>query len=264
MEAVVVTFFIACISLAFWAVKGKADECQNDYGKSFYYVDKISLAYKELEEREREEKRRRDEEERARKAEILANKTKSLNESIQRAIKEEKSPNIKELLKSILETAVEDEFSYEEKAWLFNYGRLRKLSEIEQHEHELKEKYYADHPEAFDTECKKVNAAACWIPFFLIFFLILSRAGSEGEAIVLAPFALVAALFAGLIGMGFGHKANLDRAKEYDIDNERTAYERKELALTKAGLLFTTVSTLHHAKKNLKEIADVDSWKKSK
>lgn len=263
MEAAGVTFIVALICLIFWVVRGKADECSPQMNEAPSSVDKISLAYKELEEREIKAKKQQEEIETAKRLEELSSKTKSLNELIKKAIEREKSPNIKELLTSILNNPVVDDFSFEEKAWLFNNGNLRKLSEIEQHEHELKEKYYDEHPDVFDSECKKVNAAACWLPFFLIFFLIIG-AGRADEAFLLAPFALIAALFAGLVGMGVGHKINLDRAKEYNIDNNRTAYERKELALTKAGLLFTTVRTLHHAKKNLKEFANVDSWKEMK
>ena len=268
MEAVAVTFIITCICLAFWAVGSKDNKEQQQIAGSLYSnnpssAEKVSLAYKELEEKEREEKKQREKEDNERKQKILAEKTKTLNESIQKAMKKEKSPNIKELLKTILETPVGDEFSFNEKSWLFNDGKLRKLSEIEQHEHELKEKYYDEHPEVFDSECRKVNTAALWIPFFIVFFMVVGTVSND-EFIMIFPFAIIAAMFAGLVGMGVGHKVNLERAKEYNIDNDRTAYERKELMLTKAGLLFTTVSTLHHAKKNLKDIVNVDSWKEMK
>ena len=272
MVIIAIPFLLGCIALAAWAVKGTENESPDNCKINPYAEPKSpNSAYSIIEERRKAEQKRKEQEEKERQERILKEKSEKLNESIKKAMKEETHPSIKQLLKTMLETEVVDDVSYEEKKWLFNNGKLRILSEIEQHEHELKEKYYHDHPEAFDSECKKVNAAACWLPFIFGFLLCLgqctqSNGGSinGAEAIFIIPLCLIVALIFGLIGMGFGHKANLEKAKQYNINNERTAYERRELGLCKVAGIASAVDIMHHAKNTVKDIANVDSWKEMK
>lgn len=202
--------------------------------------------------------------------EIMAKDTK-LNSLIEKEILKCESENIKFLLRELQKEDAVDELTFSEKEWLFNNGELRDESEIIQHEHELKEMYYQEHPEVFDQECKQTNAAFFLVPFVAIFILCMgqcsNKAGGIGDPaawLLIGPFALFLALGGAIIGLSAGHKSNLKKAEEYHINNSRTDYEKKELNALKVGGVASAIYMLHHAKSNLDEIRNPDSWKEMK
>lgn len=231
----------------------------------------LGKAFEEITEQRKRETEAKEREERQKALDELAAKNKKLDARIQKEIDKCGSENIKFLLKSLQSEVVVDEFSYSEKEWLFNDGNLRDLGELEQHKHDLKKMHYHEHPEDFDKECRQTNAAYFLIPFIFVFILCMGTCSEETGGIddpvswiLIGPIALFLALGAAIIGMGAGHKKNLNKAEKYDIHNARTAYERKELNTLIVGGAASGLHLMHHAKKNLKEISNPDGWKEMK
>lgn len=117
--------------------------------------------------------------------------------------------------------------------------------------------------EIYDAQCRKINLAAFFIPFFLVGLPIFFALGCDIWFLSL-PIALFVALGAGLIGMIIGHSINITRAKSRGIpnDNPRVKYEKNEKNIAIIGGILATHSLYKKGKASVKDIADVDSWGK--
>lgn len=117
----------------------------------------------------------------------------------------------------------------------------------------------------YDKERHCRNTIYFLIPFIVVFGLSIKPLWDEW-LIVAIPFALILSLLASMVGMLIGYTVNISRAKSYDIPNNdpRVQNERNK----RTGGIIATITSLfcigHHVKKNVKELADVDSWKEMK
>ena len=165
----------------------------------------------------------------------------------------------KKVLNEILNIPIFVESDYERVKFMYNNGRLRTNSEV--HNYDLS-KTYTTRRQEYDRSRHKTNIIAFWGPFIptmVIFCLIFND-------IMFFPVALFFALIAGFIGMMIGYKINIDDAKTYELppNDPSVVDEKRKFTSGVVGGIGAAGSIVHNTKKTVKDISNVDDWKKRK
>lgn len=165
----------------------------------------------------------------------------------------------KKVLNEILNIPIFVESDYERVKFMYNNGRLRTNSEV--HNYDLS-KTYTTRRQEYDRSRHKTNIIAFWGPFIptmLIFCLIFND-------IMFFPVALLFALIAGYIGMMIGYKTNVDNAKNFELpaNDPSVIDEKRKFTSGVVGGIGAAGSIVHNTKKTVKDISNVDDWKKMK
>lgn len=205
-------------------------------------------------------KKKREEEERKEREEF-EKKVKELNDKILEQYKICTNDKIKELFYLIYCLEANNETDYQEKLWQFNDGELRTPNEVEEHLEELKKSDYYKSGD-FDFTCMLVNFIAFSIPFFSSLFITIAVIGWNLWFIGL-PIGLLLGLLGALIGMTIGHKINISNAENHNVpaSNPNVQFSKKELNIAKIASPLAAIGILHHIKKGIKDISNVDGWK---
>lgn len=166
----------------------------------------------------------------------------------------------KEVLKGILSKPVYTEKQLADVDFLYNDGKLRSNEEVNFH---YEWKQFAPQRENYDKECHKRNVI-CWIvPFIVAFTITMCCFGWYFLGI---PFALLAGLFASLIGGSIGSCINVKNGRKYCMSESDPRLKREKLnqKVAIASTIAAGYSIGKNTKQAAKDIVNVDSWKEMK
>ena len=189
---------------------------------------------------------------------------KELDENIRIVLKRCKNKIKRKVLLELLDIKVSDENDLDYKLWLFNAGELRTNDEVMEYNYNIE---CIKHQIDFDKERHITNILAFFIPFVIVFLLVFFGVKSFRELWFIGiPVSLIPAGFAGIIGSIIGYSINISNAKEYGLpdDDPRVQSEHLKRKVAIASGAISTVATTRHAKRAVKDFANVDSWKEFK
>lgn len=164
----------------------------------------------------------------------------------------------KKVLQQILNIPIIVESDYERVSFMYNNGRLRNNDEV--HNFDLKKTYHTRQAR-YNKVRHRTNIIAFWVPFWLIFLFFAALFND----IIFLPVALLFALIAGYIGMMIGYSININEAKTYELPPNDPAVidEKRKLTTSAVAGAVAAGSVIHNTKKNVNELTNVESWKKS-
>ena len=169
----------------------------------------------------------------------------------------------KKVLESLLRRPILDEDDLVKLDFLYNDGNLRNDEEASYMERYFNTKRKREN---FNEERHKVNTIAFIVPFTtvtIIMCIVISKSFFFPLYLIIA---LVPGLVAGLIGSIIGYSTNIRNAKEYCISDDDPRL-KEEILKRKAAIAAGITSSIiigHHAKKDLKELTNVESWSEMK
>lgn len=164
--------------------------------------------------------------------------------------------NKKAYLYYLLRIDITDERKFQRVIFAYNDGNLRSYEELAIYDKQHKHYFIFSH---FNIIRHLIN-----LFFILTPFGIMMKKTLKVDNILLIPFGLLLSLILAYIGSLIGCTININLADSCGIA-ETDGMVAKEKFKRKVGIysgIFSFFSISHHAKKSIKDIADVDSWKK--
>lgn len=264
---IILVFITAFLIGAIAYVVYKALNEKNENVKIFHNGTTVELSPSEYEDylKQKRLKQQKEEEEKQRlqfqQQEELKQKVSELNSKIKDVYCKADNAADEKSIYQILQMEALTEQEYEHKKWLFNDGKFRTASEVQEYESQLKPYTAEDfHREAFLT-----NLLAFFVPFIIVVGLIMLLSDHKVWFIIL-PFAVLFGLIASLITMSLGHSVNLDKAESHGIPDSdpQVQFEKREQEVAKIATIASAAHIAHHTKKNIKKLSNPDSWEKMK
>ena len=168
----------------------------------------------------------------------------------------------KMVYEKLLFTEVKTEADYNRLNFMYNNGHLRSNDEVHDYDWQIECQKFKEN---FNYERHKVNIIAFFLPFITVFSLVTAALWKSLWFISLLISTFLA-LIVGLFGMIVGYKYNLSNAKLYGIsdDDKNVRAEKVKLTAGIIGAVGSAGATIHHTKKAVKDITNVDSWKEFK
>lgn len=189
-------------------------------------------------------------------------KRKRLRDDINFRLDNHLSDNEYKLVKQISEMPDYDTKTYEEKYWLWNYGKYRTKTELEIREQEKRNAFYAN---SYDSKHNQFQFL-CIIPV-IIWLLLVGRSsefpiGRFMNGLFTSPIMLIFvslfSIIASNIKLKEMNKHNLPRESKYYIK------EKANRDIGSVGFAASVSSLFKRSKDNLKEISNPDTWKQMK
>lgn len=195
----------------------------------------------------------------------LQKKIRELQEDIKLNIKIQTANNDNKLrsfyigeYEKLLAIPLTNESDYEHVRWLYNYGNLRTKNEIYVHSGQ------------FEKDCSRSNLITFSILFVFGFFIPVIACSGDGD-IKFGFFmgtlpGICLGCFFGLIGLAISHHSNASAGQELNVQEAEPIIAKeirgRNTAIASAAL--GAAVTMHNAKKAVKDISNVDSWKEMK
>ncbi len=156
--------------------------------------------------------------------------------------------------KRLLTTPINTDEDYDDVVWEFNNGNLRSRNE----------KYV--HSGQYKNDCSMTTIIFSIVGFLIGFIPPMCFFAGEGGGIECAIPSAIPGFFCMLIAQIIAHSLNISRGKRLDTPEAdpiiREQKIKRGVAITATAI--STASTVHHAKKSVKEFSNVDSWKEFK
>ena len=115
--------------------------------------------------------------------------------------------------------------------------------------------------EEFEISRHIINTFSFWIPAIIIYLILIIVVKGIGYFIPILPSA-----FAGMIGLIIGNSINISNADSLELPEDSPLVENEKLKRNIGVLsIFTSCFSMYRrTKQNIKDVANVDSWKEMK